>query len=152
MCACVSYRYVPPEGTATAQGVALSTYLNVSEVQEGFTEVQTVTTDADVGFVREVQTLTTGSTATIGGHFNVTLPGADKWVTIAHDAVATAKDSLGNGTSVQEKLQSLSNVGKVGVTRQIVRAYAGDATRGHFQWSVTFYDPVRVTYLKNNKG
>jgi len=42
-----------------------------------------VTVPADLGFVREVQTLTTGSLATgavgVGGSLNLTLPGADKW-------------------------------------------------------------------------
>jgi hypothetical protein len=138
-------QYVSPAGTATAAGEGLSTYLNVSEVQEGHSEVQTVTTDADVGFVREVQTLTSGVPCCAGsatGFFNVTLPGANGWVRIGFDAPAEARHSGGNGTSVQEKLQSLSNVGRVGVTRQHVKAYGNDTSSAHWQWSVTFYDPV----------
>ena len=41
-----------------------------------------MTVPADLGFVREVQTLTTGSLATgaVGvGSFNLTLLGAEKW-------------------------------------------------------------------------
>jgi hypothetical protein len=136
-------QYVAPEGTATSTGNPLSTYINISEVQEGVTEVQTVTTDADIGFVREIQTLRVGvSSGVVGGFFNVTLPGADKWVKVAYDAEATAVDSLGNGTSVQELLQSLSNIGRVGVSRKVVKAYANDTSSSHYQWSVTFYDPV----------
>jgi len=138
-------QYESPMGSSSSSGVALSSYLNVSEVQEGHTEVQTVTTDADIGFIREVQTLTSGVPCCNGqaqGFFNVTLPGADSWVRIAYNAPAEARHSGGNGTSVQEKLQSLSNVGRVGVTRQVMKAYSNDTSSSHFQWSVTFYDPV----------
>jgi hypothetical protein len=126
-------QYVSPMGDAVASGTGLSTYMNVSEVQEGFTEVQTITTDADIGFTREVQSLGSGCEAgNASGFFNLTLPGADKWVRIPSNA---------NATVVKRKIESLSNVGKVKVTRQALSAHAGDQG-GHFLWSVTFYDPV----------
>jgi len=128
-------QYVAPEGSSTSTGEPLSKWMNISEIQEGITEVQTITTDADIGFIHEIQTLHMGNVQ--GGYFNLTLPGADRWVNIDYNAKATAADTNGNGTSVQEKLQSLSNIGRVGVTKVI-----SNSTSNNALWSITFYDPV----------
>eukprot|EP00937_MAST-01D_sp_MAST-1D-sp2_P001211 g1211.t1 len=52
---------------------------------------------------------------------------------IAHNAPATRAESGGDGSSLQEKLEALKNVGEVDVSRSAVTT-----TTGGFIWSVTF--------------
>lgn len=52
---------------------------------------------------------------------------------IAHNAVASAEESGGDGTSVEEKLEQLENIGDVHVTRSEV-----NTRNGGYTWKVTF--------------
>ena len=52
---------------------------------------------------------------------------------IKHNAKATALESGGDGTSMQEILESMSNIGKVNVTRSAVKPKTGGYT-----WFITF--------------
>ena len=69
------------------------------------------------------------------GTFNVSIAGSAKeYVNIDVNAPATAEESGGDGTSVQEKLVQLSSLGEVEVEREVAPAYHNDST-GQTTWT-----------------
>jgi hypothetical protein len=82
-------------------------------------------------------------TAPLSGHFRLALDTKNHTViniqaldttrVIAHNAPVPATESGGDGTSVQERLQELTNVGEVSVARSAV-----DPLNGGYTWTVTF--------------
>ena len=119
-----------------------SAAISITEVQEGVTEVQTITTDADVGFVREVQSITTKSGGgNVLGSFKVKLPLDGFAVEIATDATANAADPP-TGESVQEKLQMLDGVNQVSVvTRPVLAAAIRPPPTTHHPPPTTYHPP-----------
>jgi hypothetical protein len=69
-------------------------------------------------------------------HSVIGYQGVETTDAIAYNAYATAVESGGDGSSVEEKLEALENVGDVSVTRSEV-----DTTNGGYTWTITFlYD------------
>jgi len=67
------------------------------------------------------------------GHSVINIVQALKTSEIPHNAFATAVDSGGDGSSLQEKLQALGNIGEISVRRSAVNPKTGGYT-----WWVTF--------------
>jgi len=119
----------------------LSHFLNITEMQKGVTELQTVIVTADTGFVREIQSIAAlSASGAVGGNMNITLSGASNYVLVSSTAPADAVASGGNGQSMQERLQTLSNVVQVSVERILVPSDNG--IRSNYMWLITFFDPV----------
>ncbi|EQC27008.1 hypothetical protein SDRG_15222 [Saprolegnia diclina VS20] len=71
----------------------------------------------------------------MGGTFTLTFLGATT-PPIAWNAPASTAQSLGDGSSLQEKLQTLATIGALAVTR------TGPDFEGGYEWYVTFVDNV----------
>ena len=139
--------YDTDPGVREIQVIKTDVYLGPNEIQTIRTkathidEVQVVRTTADN--VDEVQSISTSAAAPNGkvmsGWFTVvfdtTARGGDVYTSgpIAKDAPATAADSGGDGTSVEEILEAMDNIGDVDVQR----SPSSDNDDG-FTWLVTF--------------
>ena len=66
---------------------------------------------------------------------------------IAHDAVATRAESGGAGTSMEEILEALPNIGDVNVSRSAVTN-----TTGGYTWTITFLRDTYSNLTCSNNG
>ena len=89
-------------------------------------------------FIMSFDTRTT-STVLVQGVYNTSA--------IAHDAVATRTESGGDGTSMEEILEALPNIGDVAVTRGAVTN-----TTGGYTWTVTFLRDTYSNLTCSNNG
>jgi hypothetical protein len=69
------------------------------------------------------------------GHDVINIQGVQCTGAIAHNAYASAADSGGDGSSMEEKLEALTNIGDLAVSRSNVNM---GGNNGGYTWTVTF--------------